>query len=102
MGLRKLWGQVMLSAPSQDGDLGGFSPLSDGWNKAGKMGFLSNELGGEEETTPLAGWRRELAGGGGKRGLFFKVHPVPGVLQEIKAFGGLGREPKSVFICTQI
>lgn len=36
-GLRKLWGQVMLSAPSQDGDLGGFSPLSDGWSKAGKM-----------------------------------------------------------------
>lgn len=34
--------------------------------------------------------------------MFFKVHPVPGVLQEIKAFGGLGREPKSVFICTQI
>lgn len=29
---------------------------------------------------------------------FFKVHPVPGVSQEIKAFAGLGREPKSVFI----
>lgn len=50
---------------------GGFSPLSDGWSKAGKMLFLSNELDSEEETTPLGGWRRELAGGGGKRGFLF-------------------------------
>lgn len=29
---------------------------------------------------------------------FFKVHPLPGVSREIKAFAGLGREPRPVFI----